>query len=297
MQPILEVTIGLTLLMVVFSVVVSATVETISMLFTLRAKNLEAGIRRMLSAAGGRSDGDPPPLADAVLEHPLITALANERGVLGKKDGRRPPAYIAPNVFSAAMVDALLARAGNVAGRIDEIDTAIAALPNELKERLQTIRRHTVDSVGDFRKGVEGWFDDQMDRVSGWYTRWAQMAMLLVGVAAALLLNVSAVTVARVLWHDPVLRTELVTEAEEAGDEQTPDEAPATGVGTDVELSRFPVGWNSTAWPGLNGYLALHLLGVLAVGLAASLGAPFWFDLLSKVANLRSVGPKPSSDR
>jgi hypothetical protein len=294
MQPILEVAIGLTLLMVVFSVMVSATIETISMVLRKRAKDLEAGVKRMLSDDAGQSTGGE--LADAVLDHPLVSAL-------GRKPGRRP-AYISSDIFSAATVDRLVAAAGDVAddvdGTITQIDQGIASLPEPLRRRLEAIRRQAGDEVDDFRKAVEVWFDRQMDRVSGWYTRWAQIVMLVVGVAAALLLNVSAVTVARVLWNDPVLRTELVAEAEEAGEEPTGDgsgastgDDPETGVGTDVELSRFPIGWNDTAWPGKSWYLGLHLLGVLAVGLAASLGAPFWFDLFSRFSNLRSVGPKP----
>ena len=29
-------------------------------------------------------------------------------------------------------------------------------------------------------------------------------------------------------------------------------------------------------------------------GLAVSLGAPFWFDILAKIMNLRGAGPKPA---
>jgi hypothetical protein len=33
--------------------------------------------------------------------------------------------------------------------------------------------------------------------------------------------------------------------------------------------------------------------GLAITVLAVSLGAPFWFDLLNKLANLRASGPKP----
>ena len=35
-----------------------------------------------------------------------------------------------------------------------------------------------------------------------------------------------------------------------------------------------------------------HFFGFLMTGLAASLGAPFWFDLLNKIVNLRNTGTK-----
>src|SRR5437870_4444360 len=38
------------------------------------------------------------------------------------------------------------------------------------------------------------------------------------------------------------------------------------------------------------------LVGLLLTGLALSLGAPFWFDLLSKLINLRGAGAKPKRE-
>ena len=43
------------------------------------------------------------------------------------------------------------------------------------------------------------------------------------------------------------------------------------------------------------GNLALVLVGWLLTAIAASLGAPFWFDLLGKLAKLRAAGTKPPS--
>jgi hypothetical protein len=40
-------------------------------------------------------------------------------------------------------------------------------------------------------------------------------------------------------------------------------------------------------------WIGQHLLGFILTGLAASLGAPFWFDVLNKFVNLRSTGRKP----
>lgn len=42
--------------------------------------------------------------------------------------------------------------------------------------------------------------------------------------------------------------------------------------------------------------IATKLLGWLVTALAISLGAPFWFDILKKVVNLRSSGTKPDED-
>ena len=39
----------------------------------------------------------------------------------------------------------------------------------------------------------------------------------------------------------------------------------------------------------LNGFL-LKILGLLFTGLAAAQGAPFWFDILKKIINVRGTG-------
>jgi hypothetical protein len=41
------------------------------------------------------------------------------------------------------------------------------------------------------------------------------------------------------------------------------------------------------AWP-------TKILGLLLTALLVSLGAPFWFDLLSRAANLRLAGDEPA---
>jgi len=64
-------------------------------------------------------------------------------------------------------------------------------------------------------------------------------------------------------------------------------------------LRPFPIGWSKAPTrPDLNwsagGWTILQkIVGFLLTGLALSLGAPFWFDLLNKFVNLRVSGTKP----
>jgi hypothetical protein len=41
------------------------------------------------------------------------------------------------------------------------------------------------------------------------------------------------------------------------------------------------------------GHWAFNFIGWLLMAIAVSLGAPFWFDLLNKLVNLRLAGVKP----
>ena len=42
-------------------------------------------------------------------------------------------------------------------------------------------------------------------------------------------------------------------------------------------------------------WLATRVLGAILTAFAVSLGAPFWFDVLGKIVNVRSTGKAPSS--
>jgi hypothetical protein len=44
---------------------------------------------------------------------------------------------------------------------------------------------------------------------------------------------------------------------------------------------------------GLNVPTALKLSGLLLTAIALSLGAPFWFDTLSRLTRVRNTGKKP----
>jgi hypothetical protein len=67
-------------------------------------------------------------------------------------------------------------------------------------------------------------------------------------------------------------------------------------------LRALPLGWGDETFPTWDWqtfapyiFVFLKLIGILATTLALSLGAPFWFDLLQKVANIRGTGPKPDA--
>lgn len=52
-----------------------------------------------------------------------------------------------------------------------------------------------------------------------------------------------------------------------------------------------------TGWKALGPLLAAHGLGWLLTAIAASIGAPFWFDLLDKFMNIRHAGERPPTGK
>jgi hypothetical protein len=211
---------------------------------------------------------------------------------------------------------------GALAG-VQGIKDALTALEQtnpDLGKSLSALWDRAGGDFGKFRHEIEDWFDRGMARVSGWYTRWSQWIMVGIALAVAFSFNISAITIGKALWNDPTLRDRAAAEAErqvnatsttttttaEQSSTSTSPTTPTTPPTTSPEPTvtappaadtlrevGFPIGWSSTAWPGTTGYLALHILGIVLVAIAASFGAPFWFDVLNKFVNLRTTGKPP----
>lgn len=157
-------------------------------------------------------------------------------------------------------------------------------------------------AVTAFRVSIERWFDDTMDRVSGWYKRKAQLIILGLAVVICLALNVDTFTIANSLYRDTNLRASVVAAAEAQAQKPVSEEAESelnvselSGELLDLKL---PIGWSARdgdarSVPGDFIGWVVKLLGVLFTALAVALGAPFWFDLLNRLVNLRLSGKQP----
>jgi len=192
------------------------------------------------------------------------------------------------------------------------------------------------------RTNVETWFNDTMDRLTGWYKRRAQVIAIILGVVLAIALNADTVVMATTLWREPMIREALVARAQEFEQpEETEGVDPATAIEdfrTQFESLRLPIGWvpaeldaekqqctwkpwassderveyvlgfpiGEECWVPLDapeggiprdwGYGLSKILGLLISGLAASQGAPFWFDVLKKLTNVRFAGKNPAEE-
>ena len=127
-----------------------------------------------------------------------------------KKSGGKP-AYISARNFSLAFLDVFAPPEGqgNVLERVKAKAEQLAHSP--LKRELGTLIDAAEDDVGKFRESIEHWFDDTMDRVSGWYRRWAQWWTIVLAIVVAIGLNVDAIRVANRLADDATVRTRSPT--------------------------------------------------------------------------------------
>ncbi len=209
-------------------------------------------------------------IAQVVSSHPLLCNGANDL-----------PSYTTGANFATALLYAL--RDGSQNPMLQQAGTTVNALPDgDLKTILSGFISMAGNDVEKLHASIEAWFDTEMDWLSGIYKRSAQYASLIIGAALTLVLNVDSIHLLRYLWIDaPVQRASSSPTAPDfAGSIQT-------ALQTYQGLS-LPIGW--TAVPDLSATIGL------AITIAAvSLGAPFWFDLVQNITNLRSGGQKTNS--
>jgi hypothetical protein len=172
-----------------------------------------------------------------------------------------------------------------------------------------------------YQENVEKWFDHNMDNASGWYKENAASMAFIIGLGLAIAFNVDTINITDRLWREPTIRQALVAQADAY---QLPE-----GTGNITEVPGFfdslsmPIGWASIPAtdasvckrfitftadaeiafragndckvlvniPPINNIMGwvLKLLGFAISALAARQGAPFWFDMLKKIVNIRNT--------
>jgi hypothetical protein len=214
----------------------------------------------------------------------------------------------------------------------DEV-AANTLLPAKTKEALLRIIDDARGDVDRVRQNIEAWFDDSMARVSGWYKRKAQLILCVIALLVTVIMNADTIAMGQRLWKDDAVRTAVVDAALKStapvaavgptgASGPTGETGPTAGGGAAAEQSMtgptgrqsaldkaaddidnvkklgVPLGWNDDATDprNLDGakQIASKILGWLFTFIALSLGAPFWFDTLSRLARLRNSG-KPES--
>jgi len=277
----IDVAIGLAFVFALLGLICSSLTELLSQQLGWRAQTLEVGIRNIITDQATR---------EAFYRHPLIQSLGRL-----KRDGEREqPSYMPARVFSLVLLDVLA----------PDRQTPTAEEPgvaSGLRRALRALTGTTDADLEGSRKRVEVWFDDVMDRASGWYKRKIQWVLLAIALVVTGIANADAISLATSLWLSPSLRATLVeaagsyaARAQVAGAQKETLDQLQQRLGHLISQG-LPLGWAgdrvlSSQEPGQ--WLS-KLAGLVLTALAASLGAPFWFDLVNKLVNVRSTGAVP----
>ena len=323
---VLDVGIGLIFVYLMVSLVCTAANEALASVFSWRANNLWEGIRNLLDGPD-RSESE---WAQKFYGHPLVQGLSQPGG---------KPSYIPSRTFALVLTDLVLpADTGARPATAQSLRDAIAASP--APEGLKRVLRLLVDEAehssnagqalrldgvldiakletlfNQMQQHIEIWFNNSMERVSGWYKRSVHVWTLAIAVCLTVALNVDSIQIVRQLARDPALRSVVVAQAEKAAQQPpatvvvngTAGAAPAvTPVQAtspkqqaqewiqELDTVGIPLGWPEPGNPTRDAsWWLLKVMGLLLTAGAASLGAPFWFDMLNKIISIRASGKAP----
>jgi len=291
----LDVAIGIVFLYLLMALICSAANELIARLLAMRAATLEDGIRNLLQ---GNHPVNPrvQELVDNLYNHPLIQGYYKQGkfdAILGRK-GR--PSYISPGTFALALLDNFLPQ-NRTAGVtvLQEIRAEVNDLPEiNAKRALLLLIDEANGDLTKARSNVETWFNETMERVNGWYVRKVQLILLVLALAFSVALNADTLFIANALSRDSGVRSAIAAAAQDSvkvtsANEGTSPVARIVAFQNDLADLKAPVDWQNKIPTDTWGWLAKGF-GWVITGLAVSLGAPFWFDVLNKITNIRASG-------
>ena len=321
MDRIFGVVIGLATMYLMLSILASHIQELLATKSQARTTLLRSAITSLL---GGQI------LTAAFYDHPLIKGLVPAPTSTSKPSKVVAPTYIPADIFRKVLLTILNQTYTPQSTALKDI---FAKMPDgNLRQSLMGITLDIADQQG-IASAIENWYLSAMDRTIGLYKRQTQGSLLIVGFILAVIFNANTFHAAQVLWTTPSARDAVQTLAQQCVQNKVcvpkPD-APQSGTSasapmtpTDLKpledsINKLPVGWSPdskaawidahTSWKAATGAAkgfsqlgsdALTLLIVIAgwlfTSIAVSWGAPFWFDLLNQIVNLRVAGPKPDT--
>jgi len=95
---------------------------------------------------------------------------------------------------------------------IEKIKAGIDALPegSDTKKHLESLMADANDNLQKFNSFLEQWFNDTMERATGWYKRRIQYFLLIIGFVLAVSFNANTIDIVKRLSDDPDARSQMV---------------------------------------------------------------------------------------
>ena len=316
--PILDLVVGIIFIYFLLSIISSSAVEMLLTGLRARARLLEEWLLTIFYKNVTQPDGTQVVLGKAIMDHDSVTALSGDS---------KSNDYLSPKNFASALLERITFDPSNPTyspQNIDDFITAISktdSLPtefqrvllmyaNDAKESYKSVTEKTVSEIDIFRLKVENWFNSSMDRITGALKKkYSRPITLFVAIIVTVFLNADSISLAQYLYSNPEARTQLAIQANKFDSSAGSANAAEFKNGMiqnskDINIVKqglhvaLPLTWNDVELKDANGKISGYLIfskitGLLATILAIMMGAPFWFDILNKVSNLRGTGAKP----
>lgn len=292
-----DVAIGLSLVFLGASLFVTIINEFIAQTLNRRGKQLVESLNTLF---------DSEPVRSMVKSAPLMDKLF---------DGKTRQSYVDTLDLAQALIAGLRPNPTGTT-TMTEVVESIRLLPDsKIKVALLGAALAADRDLQVFIKGVSAWTERSLTALGGAYKRNTQWICFALGLVIAIVFNIDTVTLTQRLYSDAGLRNDMVVAATQFVEKTTPETftkcqgmdttspkyasecAPLVALTSALKerkdvWARLPIGWSQGTYP----HQIFMGLGWLLTALAISLGAPFWFDLLNKLVNIRHSMGKPEAE-
>ncbi|NEQ85711.1 MAG: hypothetical protein F6K26_38085, partial [Moorea sp. SIO2I5] len=262
--------------------------------------------------------------------------LDNQNELKSKSNSKvSGPSYIPSDTFATALIMTIVQQAStfkdNAEITLDNFKTALEEdkiknlLPEDLKITLLTLIDKAKFEYSDRNKDLKTlqeelatWFDESMTRAAGVYKRQSKVISFLIGLVISLALNIDTINISNQFYKNHSVRAavnqvtnRIVNETNVClQQELNSNDCYDTITSAVDDLAFLPIGWGETNLIeqfeepnhlprelGLTWVYFKFVLGIILSAIAICMGAPFWFEVLNKLVNVRNTGEKPKSSR
>lgn len=300
-----DVAIGLTFVYLGASLFVTIANEYVGQLAKLRARQLKADLLRLL-------DGD------GQADEEVIGFLAANPAFAPFFENGPGRTYVDPNLLARQLVGGVRKGAQGVSTMADIVSAIGSMKDSGLKRQLQALAGAAEDELDAFVRDVSNWVDRSLTMMGEVYKKKMQLIGLALGLILAAGLNLDTFTITARLYEDKEARAtvsllasdfvegtsgetlERCTALDATARAEDPGCAAVTGLLEAIQRRNDSLGLLPIGWPEgfdltdfTDALFSTAFFGWLLTAFATSVGATFWFDLLSRLVNVRHGMQKP----
>lgn len=323
----IDVTIGLIFIFLLYSLLATIIQEIIAHWISMRPRILIKSIAVMLDKenknSGWRGFFESIFLRLKRKINPFTDRVVTEKfynqpsiKFLGESESKKP-SYITSTTFSETLLRMMK---GDNPSLVDDpliairesVQKNLLLLDNETSSHLQHLLSESSADIALFKEKLENWFNETQARATGWYKKQTQFFLLIIGFSLAAANNVDTIAIYKILSTNSAAREQMANMAvvfKEKGIYEKVMNKEAAKETDNTELIKhfqeldslakeskavMGLGWDNKSVQSdtQSDCWFIVFIGWLITAIMISLGAPFWFDMLNKVAQIRGSGTK-----
>jgi hypothetical protein len=315
----IDILLGLSVVMLMVSLVVTVLTGAVTNFLQTRGKNLAAGIAGLLRQIHPDLPIDvAKTISEAILTHPLIASDGKTLGAVVHREelialilelaagqGSVQLAQEAKKGLTDLLKNNGIEDPAAVIANVRSVALTLEQAHPELSNNERVARAFLQEAHTAFLGKINGWFDQTIDRVADRFTNSTRIVTFVASFAVALVLQLDTAALVSRLNADPTLRQTLVNQAVQANGQtqpalqsKTPEELVANlRTYGNLDIVDMPTSLSDWAGRWSRDNAAMKLLGILLTTLLLSLGAPFWYNALKNLIRLRSLIAQKDDDQ